>query len=105
MSKYYFFHQKIVLILFSQTDLLTKRNWKYSDLLTAINQLSAGLQSVHGLCKGQFVGLALPNSAEFVVSLLAVMRCGGVASFINPAYNISKQNCYDAPCPGLLSIF
>ena len=54
----------------------------------AVHRLSAGLQSVYGLTKGKFVGLVLPNCAELVVSALAVMRCGGVVSPMNPTFTI-----------------
>lgn len=72
-----------------QVDSSTKKGWTNDQIVDDVRHLSAGLQATEGLTKGQFIGLALPNCAEFIVSALAVMRCGGVVAMVNPAYTIS----------------
>lgn len=62
--------------------------WSCSELLDSVRSLSAALQTTYGLTKGQMVALALPNCAEFVVSFLAVSRCGGVTALVNPGYTV-----------------
>lgn len=82
--------------LFYKVDYLTKSQWTFEKILNSARTLSATLQVDFGLLKGQVVALALPNSAEFFVSLLAVSRCGGVSSFVNPSYTTRihiKNNC------------
>ena len=74
-----------------QVDFWEESQWTNDQFIDAVHRLSAGLQSVYGLTKGQFVGLVLPNGAEVIISALAVMRCGGVVSPVNPAYTISIE--------------
>lgn len=50
--------------------------------------LAAILQMDYGLAKGQVVALALPNGEEFIVSVLAVLMCGGVLALVNPGSTI-----------------
>jgi len=63
-------------------------HWTYDDILKAIGTLSTTLQTDYGLLKGQVVALALPNCAEYFVSFLAISRCGGVSTLVNPSYTI-----------------
>ncbi len=69
-----------------QVNIDTKIEVTYGNLIHDIKCLAAGLQE-HGLKKGQCVALALPNSSEFVITLLAVIHCGALVSLINPVYN------------------
>ena len=68
----------------------TKQEWTCAQFLDSIGRLAAALQVTHGLTKGQVVALALPNCAEFLVSLLAVSKCGGVTALVNPSYTVGQ---------------
>lgn len=73
-----------------QIDAETKVEWTFSRIKDAVERLSAALQVRYGLIKGQVVALALPNCPEFIVSLLAITRCGCIVSLVNPAYTKSN---------------
>lgn len=73
---------------------MTKVEWTFTEVLDAVERLSTALQIEFDLQKGQVVALALPNSAEFIISVLAVSRCGGVASLINPGYTARKTRVF-----------
>ena len=75
-------------------DAITKIEWTFSGVLGAIRRLSAALQVTHGLTKGQVVALALPNCAEFLVSLLAVAECGGILALVNPGFTAGLIDFY-----------
>jgi len=66
--------------------------WSIMEILKASRALSATLQADFGLLKGQVVALALPNRVEFLVSFLAISRCGGVSTLVNPSYTIRIKN-------------
>lgn len=57
----------------------------YAELNTAVEQLAAELQA-RGLTKGDRVVLLLPRRSCFIVSLLAVMRCGAAYIPMDPEY-------------------
>lgn len=71
-----------------QVDVLTGVEWTFKQIIDATRRLAAALQIDFGLSKGQVVGLALTNGAEFIVSLLAVSICGAVAALINPGFTL-----------------
>ena len=73
-----------------QVNVDTKKEITYRTLINNVKSLAAGLQITHGLKKGQCVALAMPNSSEFVVTLLALTYAGAVVSLINPVYNSRK---------------
>jgi len=77
--------------IFLKFDSLTKYRWTFGDIMNATKILSAALQVDYGLQKGEIVALALPNCVEFVVSFLAISRCGGVTTLINPSCGTSKK--------------
>ncbi|EFX65709.1 hypothetical protein DAPPUDRAFT_303557 [Daphnia pulex] len=64
----------------------TKEEFTYGDLIHDVNCLAAGLQASGLVKRGQCVAMALPNSIEFVVTLLAVSQVGAFISLINPVY-------------------
>lgn len=72
----------------------TKQQTTFSELISSVSSLAAALQHDIGLKKGEFVAVALPNSAEFIITVLAISECGGVVSLVNPAYNSSKYMDY-----------
>lgn len=78
------------LIFSKQVDIVTKAELKYSDLLHLVPKLAAGLQSTYKLSKGQYVAVALTNSIEFLITVLAVSQCGAIASFVNPVYTTGR---------------
>ncbi len=57
----------------------------YSELNTAVEQLAAELQA-RGLQHGDRVVLLLPRRSSFIVSMLAVMRCGAAYIPMDPEY-------------------
>ncbi len=68
----------------------TKAELKYSDLLHLVPKLAAGLQCTYNVSKGQYVAVALTNSIEFLITVLAVSQCGAIASFVNPVYTTGQ---------------
>ncbi len=52
-------------------------SWTFSQLQAAVNQRSIQMQHL-GITKGDIVGVALPRSAETIISLLAILRSGAV---------------------------
>lgn len=71
-------------------DAVTKVEWNFAEVVDAAERLAAVLQTRYALVKGQVVALALPNSGEFVVSLLAVSMCGAVTTLVNPVYTTGR---------------
>lgn len=55
----------------------------FSELLTKVNQCANFLAS-HGLKHGERVILMIPMSPELYIALLAIIRCGAVAVFVDP---------------------
>ncbi len=58
-------------------------NLSYSDLLTRVESMAAGLRG-RGISGGDRVVLALLDSPEFTISFLACLRIGAVAAPVNP---------------------
>lgn len=56
------------------------------EALERLTERLAGALVRWGLRKGDVVGLLMPNCPQFVASFFAVLRAGGVAAAINPAY-------------------
>ncbi|MBN2382394.1 AMP-binding protein [bacterium] len=56
--------------------------WTYHQLLEAVKSFSTGLYKL-GLAQGDHIGLALPNSPEFVIAHLAIIRAGMVVIPLN----------------------
>ncbi len=71
---------KPALIDYHSGDVLT-----YADLLAQVEAVAGGLHA-HGLRKGDVFALYCPNSLEFVVLMLAVLRLGGIVTTANPLY-------------------
>lgn len=55
----------------------TDATMTFAELDADVDRIAAALQA-RGLSKGDRVALALPNTAEFVISYFAVLRAGGV---------------------------
>jgi long-chain acyl-CoA synthetase len=64
-------------------------NWTFDQLLAGADRLAVDL-SRSGIRSGDRVGIALPNSPAFLVSLMAVFRLGGVAALISPRYGAGE---------------
>lgn len=54
----------------------------YRELVSMIYSLTNGLRTM-GIAKGDKVGIMLPNSLEYILSVQAISRCGAVSSPIN----------------------
>jgi acyl-CoA synthetase (AMP-forming)/AMP-acid ligase II len=61
------------------------------ELATSSASLARGLQR-RGLRAGDLVALAMPNSASWVVSALAVWRAGGAVVGLNPAWTAPEMS-------------
>ena len=61
------------------------RSWSYRELDEASNRL-AHLLVAHGVGPGERVALLLPRSAEAIVAMLAVLKCGAAYVPIDPAH-------------------
>lgn len=61
------------------------KKYTYGQLVTAINEVAAGLQA-RGLKKGDRIGLLLPNTPYYIILHYAVLKAGGVVVNINPLY-------------------
>lgn len=62
----------------------------YGELEKRIETLAAGLQQL-GIGKGDKIGVLLPNSPEYVVSLYALPRLGAVMVPINPQLKLREM--------------
>jgi len=56
----------------------------YASLRSKAAQLAEYLRDVHQVQPGERIGLALPNSPEWIVSFVAIVSLGAVPALINP---------------------
>ena len=70
------------------------REWTYSEFNGAVNQLARVLQA-QGVARGDSVALFMENRAEFILSLMAVLKLGAGCALIN-------NSC---PGPGWCTVF
>ena len=74
-------------------DAATGAELTYADLITAVDEISAGL-TARGLVPGDVLALCAPNSIEFVTAYLAASSAGAVVTTVNPLWTsaeISRQ--------------
>ena len=62
----------------------------YGELSNKVLCVAAGLQKA-GLCKGDIVGIQLPNVPEFIISFLAITRCGAIAQTLHMPYQRAER--------------
>ncbi|MCM2578009.1 non-ribosomal peptide synthetase [Streptomyces meridianus] len=76
----------------------------YAELDARVSRLAVRLRE-HGVRRGMFVGVCLERGAGLVVSLLAVMRAGGVHLPLDPAYPAERLRymTQDAQVPLVLT--
>src|SRR5688572_6264041 len=72
--------------LFCATD---ERRWSYAEFDSAVNRAANLLLSL-GTCKGDKVGLLMPNSPEYIIAYFACWKIGAVAGPVN-SHLKSKQ--------------
>jgi len=65
------------------------RRWTYAELDRATNRLAQGLRA-RGVRRGDRVALCLPNSADAVLGIFAVMKAGAVFVMLNPTTKREK---------------
>ncbi|WP_320775621.1 non-ribosomal peptide synthetase [Streptomyces sp. CRN 30] len=63
----------------------------YRRLDERANQLAHLLRDAHGVGRGDFVGIALPDSADLVVAVLAVLKAGAAYVPIDLRYPADRQ--------------
>jgi non-ribosomal peptide synthetase component F/thioesterase domain-containing protein/aryl carrier-like protein len=66
----------------------------YGDLDAAANRLARELQA-RGLAPGAFAGVFLPRSLDFVVALLAVLKCGAAFLALDPERDDPQETIED----------
>jgi len=66
----------------------TQRTLTYGDLHLAVNQCANALR-LHGLGKGDAIGLFMPMTPEIVIALLAIVKIGGVVLPLFSGYGVS----------------
>jgi long-chain acyl-CoA synthetase len=57
----------------------------YGEMRLAADAFAAGLHH-RGICKGQRVGLLLPNSPQFVLAFYGILKAGAIVVAMNPQY-------------------
>jgi crotonobetaine/carnitine-CoA ligase len=70
------------------------RTVRFSDLEGLIRKRAVGLRSV-GIKAGDRVLIAEPNSVDWITSMLAVMRLGGIVAPINPGSTQREIEIYE----------
>lgn len=66
-----------------------RRRWSYAELDTRVARCAAGLQAM-GVGAGDRVIVQLPNLAEYVVAVFALLRLGALPVFALPAHRRSE---------------
>ncbi|WP_054521169.1 long-chain-fatty-acid--CoA ligase [Thermanaerothrix daxensis] len=74
----------------------------YAQVDTMSTHLARWLRKLE-LQKGERVGLALPNSAQFVIAFYAVLKAGGVVVALNPAYK-ERELAYQITDAGIRTV-
>lgn len=62
----------------------------YGELNTSANQLARALQEQYGVKKGDFIGIHLERSNEFIISVLAVLKLGAICVPIDRKYPVNR---------------
>lgn len=65
------------------------RAFRYSDLYGVAESVAAGLAKA-GVGAGDKIGLMCPNGPEYIVGFFAVLRVGGIAVPISPAFKAAE---------------
>lgn len=63
--------------------------WSWAELNAEVNRVAWGL-IVHGIGKGDRIGIWSPNCAEWTVLQFATAKIGAILVTINPAYRVSE---------------
>lgn len=74
--------EKITIMTWDKKSALIYKNIKYSDFVSKINTISAGLKSL-GIQKGDRVIIFVPLSLELYLTMFAVQRIGAIAVFLD----------------------
>lgn len=56
----------------------------YGDVAAAAGRLAARLTATHGIKPGDRIGLALPNSPDWIIAFVAISSVGAIPALINP---------------------
>jgi acyl-CoA synthetase (AMP-forming)/AMP-acid ligase II len=70
----------------------TGRSLTFGELRRGVRRVAAGLAKL-GICKGDVVALWAPNSPEFAVVFLAIIRLGAIVTPANTAYTSKELSC------------
>lgn len=76
-----------------------ERSLTYRELEGMSSKLAVHLVS-QGVKPGEVVGICLPNSIEFVIAFFAILKCGGVAAAMNPAFP-RRELKFQVSCTGM----
>lgn len=58
----------------------------FAELQSTVNRFASFLQKTLGIIKGDRVAIMLPNTLQFLISELAVLKCGAICVNTNPLY-------------------
>jgi long-chain acyl-CoA synthetase len=75
----------------------------YREAAAQTDHLAAALIGL-GICKGERVGICMPNCPEFVLAYFAILKAGGVVVAINPLYT-PPEIAHQVNDAGLETIF
>jgi acyl-CoA synthetase (AMP-forming)/AMP-acid ligase II len=83
----------------------TGRTLSYAQLVDCIRRAAAGL-AVHGMHKGEVLGIYSPNVPEYAVAFHAAATLGGISTTVNPLYTPRElaQQLNDAKASYLLTV-
>ncbi len=74
------------------------RHISFREWAAQADALAEWLVREHGINKGDVVGIRLPSGIDYAVAYQAIMRCGGVATGINPRLGPAEIEHITAQC-------
>lgn len=75
----------------------------YKQVAARTDQIAASLRGL-GICKGERVGIFMPNCPEFVLAYFAILKAGAIVVAINPLYT-PPEIVHQANDAGIESVF
>ena len=80
------FHAATLTRGFASAVVAADRTLTYRELDELSDALAAALAERHGVERGDFVAAKLPRTSDFIVAVLAIMKCGAAYIPIDPEY-------------------
>src|SRR5262245_15904776 len=70
-------------------DPISQRTITYRDLAADVARVAAGLAGL-GLQKGQVCAIFSPNTIDYAIAVLAIVRLGAIVTTANPLYTVDE---------------